>query len=67
MDTYFEFQDAEKQMVKVMDSVFLMDNLLASEFLNASVKVEKIPSEILQDRSEGIMFFWFDCKIDPTQ
>ena len=39
MDTQSMLQDSENQMVKVMDSTFVVDNLLALEFLNASGKV----------------------------
>ena len=54
-------------MMEVMDSPFGVDNLLYSLFLNYSVKVVKILSENLQYRDEGITFFCFDFRIDPTQ
>ena len=50
-----------------MKSTYIVDNLSASEFLNASGKVIKLASESLQDRPSGITFFRFDCRIDPTQ
>ena len=50
-----------------MNSVFGVDNLSASAFINASGKVVKILSEILKDRPSGITFYRFDFRIDPTQ
>ena len=44
MDTYYELQDTENQMVNVMDITLVLDNLLTSAFLNASEKVVKISS-----------------------
>ena len=67
MDTQSMLQDSENQMVKVMDSTFVVDNLLALEFLNASGKVVKLSLEILQYRSEEITSFQFYFMIDPTQ
>ena len=46
-----------------MDISFIVNNLSASAFLNASGKVVKPASGILQDRAEGNTFFWFDCRI----
>ena len=66
IDMYSVLQDSEKQILKVMDSAFGVDNILASSFLNASGKVVKIPLGSLQVRSEGITFFLFGFKIDPT-
>ena len=42
--------------MKVIKSEFIVDNLSASVFLNASGKVIKIASESLQDRPSGITF-----------
>ena len=38
MKTYSALQDAEKQMFKLMNKAFVVDNLSASAFLNASGK-----------------------------
>ena len=35
MDMYSVFQDSEKKMVKLMEVVFIVDNLFPSEILNA--------------------------------
>ena len=67
MDMYSALQYAQKQMTKVMDNAFVVDNLLASAFLNASGKVVKLSSEILQDRPEGITLFLFYCRIYLNQ
>ena len=50
-----------------MNSAFIVDNLSDSAFNNASGKVIKLASEILQDRPSGITFFRFDYSIDTTQ
>ena len=50
-----------------MNSAFRVDNLSASKFIHASGKVIKLSSEILQNRPQGITFFFFDFRIDPTQ
>ena len=42
MDTYSAFQDAETQMMKVMNSAFEVDNLSSSAFINTSGKVIKL-------------------------
>ena len=67
MGTYYELQDAEKQMMKVINSKFGVDNLSASEFLNASGGLIELRSESLQDKPPEIKFSHFDCRIDPTQ
>ena len=53
--------------MKVMNSIFGVDKLSASEFLNASGKLVKFLSESLQDRTSGIIFLRFDCRINSTQ
>ena len=60
MNTYSALLDVEKQTTKLMNSVFGVDNLSASEFLNASGKVVKILPEILQESPSGIKLFRFD-------
>ena len=50
-----------------MKSAFRVDNLSTLAFLNYSVKIIKLVSEIVQDRPSGITCFRFDCNIDPTQ
>ena len=54
-------------MMKIMDRGFGVDNLLESVFLNASGKAVKLSSEIQQDRTAGMTFFWFYCRINLTQ
>ena len=54
-------------MIKLIKSAFIIDNLSASAFLNASGKLIKLVLESLQERPSGIAFSRFDCRIDPTQ
>ena len=54
-------------MMKAMKSAFIVDNISASAFINASAKVIKLVSESLQDRPPGIKFYRFDFRIDLTQ
>ena len=50
-----------------MNSVFGIDKLLASAFINALGKVENISSEILYNRLSRVTFSNFDFRIDLTQ
>ena len=50
-----------------MNSAFEVDNLLASQFINASGKVIKLSLESLHDSTPGILFSRFYFRIDPTQ
>ena len=52
--------------MKIMNSVFVVDNLSTSAFLNASWKVVKLSLEILWDRPSGITFFQFDFRIETN-
>ena len=50
-----------------MNTLFGVDNILASVFLNTSVKLVKLLSEILQYSPAVIKLLRFDFSIDPTQ
>ena len=67
VDTNSVLQNAEKQIMKVINSSFGVDILSASSFLDASGKLIKLTSESLQDRPSGITCFHFYCRFDPTQ
>ena len=56
MYTYYTLQDAEKQMMKVMNSEFGVEKLSVSAFINASGKAIKISLESPKESHPGITF-----------
>ena len=66
VSTNVAFQEAQTEANKIMVSVFDIDNLTASAFINSHGGVVKLNSDTLKDRPEGIKYFCFGCQIYPA-
>ena len=53
-------------MISVIKNVSDVKNLTVSEFLRSTGKTAKLASDEVNDRTEVINFFLFDCNIDPA-
>ena len=66
IDVHSDAQDATKQMLKVLGSVYNIVNLNVSAFLTATGTHAQLKLDKLVDMPEALSFFKFPYSLDPV-
>jgi len=66
IDVHSAAQDATNQILKVLGSLYNIDNRHASDFLTVTGAQAQLKSDKLAERTESLSFFRFSYSLDPS-